>query len=285
MPFQIGCPKCSREYTLADEMRGKAIRCKECAHAFRIPAATSQPAPNAQTRVNSQPPAQQAQRAQVQQPSARAAAPPPQQPAPAQAAASQAGGFTPLRSDNDVFTGQMPNAQVDPLANHVVANPGFTYVDPNKYVPKEETEVDVNSLYFNPAATELQKDIQREMELEQSHRLHWWPTFVGLAMNLVAIGMAMVSMLVMPDLAFLFLIGAIFVTGTISGIGEIWLLAMISRYDSERFTMCFLFPVLRYNYLSKNWHRHKDIGSFLAVGIFGVVVVVIMLFALELINN
>ena len=35
MPFQIGCPHCQRNYTLADEMRGKAIRCKDCGKAFK----------------------------------------------------------------------------------------------------------------------------------------------------------------------------------------------------------------------------------------------------------
>ena len=39
MAIRIACPDCESPMRLADEMRGKQVRCKKCKTAFRIPAA------------------------------------------------------------------------------------------------------------------------------------------------------------------------------------------------------------------------------------------------------
>ena len=90
MPFNVNCPGCNHRYNLSDEFRGKAIRCKKCNAAFRLPAA--QPAATATTATN--------------------AAPGTPQP-------------------------KTPQQGNDPLANHVVADPGFAEIDPSRFASKE----------------------------------------------------------------------------------------------------------------------------------------------------
>jgi hypothetical protein len=63
MPIQTACPKCERDYALADTLKGKYVKCKDCAHVFlvepvaprtQVPAKTR---PAAATTTAPQPPA------------------------------------------------------------------------------------------------------------------------------------------------------------------------------------------------------------------------------------
>jgi hypothetical protein len=37
MSIKVACPRCAREYHLADAMRGKTVRCRECDDTFAVP--------------------------------------------------------------------------------------------------------------------------------------------------------------------------------------------------------------------------------------------------------
>src|SRR5262245_52375533 len=38
MPVKTACPACHAPYTLADSVRGKNVRCKQCQEVFAVPA-------------------------------------------------------------------------------------------------------------------------------------------------------------------------------------------------------------------------------------------------------
>jgi len=44
--FQIPCPQCKQKITASEQIRGKKVRCKGCAHVFAIPAAPPKPTPD-----------------------------------------------------------------------------------------------------------------------------------------------------------------------------------------------------------------------------------------------
>src|SRR5712692_5941415 len=46
MPIQIACPNCAKAYSLADALKGKNVKCKNCAKVFLVePVAAKVPAP------------------------------------------------------------------------------------------------------------------------------------------------------------------------------------------------------------------------------------------------
>ncbi len=109
----IACPKCGRQYKLNGDMTGKSLKCANCEHLFKVgpPAAN---APIAQ-RKPSQP---------------RPPAAPPLE--------DNLGGLSKL------FPSQLPSGP-DPLANHVIEDPGFAEVDVDEIRYQRELEVQKKS--------------------------------------------------------------------------------------------------------------------------------------------
>ena len=48
MPITFACPHCKRNYQVADEMAGKAVKCQSCQNAIHVPAGASAAAPQMQ---------------------------------------------------------------------------------------------------------------------------------------------------------------------------------------------------------------------------------------------
>ena len=109
MPIQTACPKCKKAYNLADNFLGKTVKCQACATPFLVrgpgqavataASSASGRAPNAPAGV---PPAQDLSRFDLDGPI--------------------------VRKSTDIFSGSaaVSAAAPDPLANHVIADPGFT---------------------------------------------------------------------------------------------------------------------------------------------------------------
>lgn len=140
MPVAVACPKCKKKYSLPDKMLGKVVKCSKCEAKFKTPAGNA-PAGNAkagQTRKAA---------ANPQRPKAQAAS-------NAQAAEMKKLGIDgPIQRAPELFDSRAKSprrGEADPLANHVVGDPGFAQVD----MPREEVEETVDPLaemYANPA--------------------------------------------------------------------------------------------------------------------------------------
>lgn len=294
MPFQIGCPKCNRTYTLSDDLRGKAIRCRDCSHAFQIPAATSAPAAR-------QPAAAAAAGSSGGNATATATRPPAQRTSPAKRPAvipqapaqrmptnkgqrSRKPLSNEMANENDVFGGTNPNPQFDPLSNHVVHNPGFAFVDPDKYRKQPKAEEQANSVYFNAAAQELIAKAEKEEGLAGPlHRKTWWPSIVAGPIVGVAAFVAFVSLLLGP-IGILFIILAAVAAGAVGGIAEIWILVLVYRYDRDQFWLSFFIAFYRYDFIRRQWYRFKDVGTLLLISIAGGIAVAISIFLYAVIN-
>lgn len=103
MPLVVACPKCKAKYNLPDQLLGKPVQCKACNARFQV----GQPKKNLATRA--------AGGAVV------ASSLSPQQ----QAEMNRLGVQGPLKSRPDLFAGG-PISPADPLANHVIDDPGFS---------------------------------------------------------------------------------------------------------------------------------------------------------------
>ena len=249
MPFQVVCPGCQKKYNLADEVRGKTIRCSACSKTFRTPPA-AQPAPAAPAVPN------QGQRV--------AAPPRPGQPTQQ--------GNTPLRNENDLFAGAQPNPQFDPLGNHVIHDPGFVQVDPSKYAKPAESELDDDSLFYNPATADLLKKVEEARdEASREHRLFWLPTMIGGSWVAGAFATAIPLLFLNETAAVIGAIICLFPSIIVSIAADIWLLVIIYRNDNDRFILSLFIAFFRYQYLSQHWERYRDLGTFYAAGVLGCV--------------
>ncbi len=253
MPFQIVCPGCQKKYNLADEVRGKTIRCKDCSKVFKIPAAT----PRSVSQSASTPAAGQPQQ--------QAAAPP--RPAPAQVAQPVG---TPLRNENDLFSGAAPNQQFDPLGNHVIHDPGFVQVNPAKYAKPPEDDFDSDSLFYNPATADLIKKVEQAREdAGREHRLFWLPTMLGGSCVAGAFATAIPLLFVSEVAAVVGAVICLLPSLFVSIAADIWLLVIIYRNKPDQFVLSLFIAFFRYQYLSKHWEKYRDLGTFYTAGVLG----------------
>ena len=93
----IACPKCGQQYQLKGDMTGKSLKCSSCGHLFKV--------------------GQNAPQAQVAQRKPSRSTPP-----PTPRLENNLGGLSKL------FPDQLPTGP-DPLANHIIEDPGFAEVD------------------------------------------------------------------------------------------------------------------------------------------------------------
>jgi len=138
MPLVVACPKCNAKFKLPDELIGKPIQCKACQARFQVgqprKALPGQPAGKAGTAVATSTitPEQRAEMARL-------------------------GVDGPLQSRPDLFAGG-PISPADPLANHVVQDPGFAG-SANRAQAKEEAsqqdeqdeQDEYSAVFVNPA--------------------------------------------------------------------------------------------------------------------------------------
>ena len=104
----IACPKCGRQYQLKGDMTGKSLKCSSCEHLFKV--------------------GQNAPQAQVAQRKPSRSTPP-----PTPRLENNLGGLSKL------FPDQLPTGP-DPLANHIIEDPGFAEVDVDEIRHTRELE-------------------------------------------------------------------------------------------------------------------------------------------------
>ena len=109
----IACPKCGRQYQLKGDMTGKSLKCSSCEHLFKV--------------------GQNAPQAQVAQRRPSRSTPP-----PTPRLENNLGGLSKL------FPDQLPTGP-DPLANHIIEDPGFAEVDVDEIRHTRELESRKNS--------------------------------------------------------------------------------------------------------------------------------------------
>ena len=156
MPAVVACPKCKKKYHLPDGLLGKPIKCKACETQFKAPAAKPAAAGTGRTVAGA---AQQT----TQNPAQLAA----QQ--KAQALAQQRalelkrlGVEGSIQRAPDIFAGPGPmRGTPDPLANHVIEDPGFG--DGSDAIVIKEVKAKPNdplaSMYANPALAPAKKKL------------------------------------------------------------------------------------------------------------------------------
>lgn len=272
MPFQVSCPGCNTSYNLADEMRGKAIRCKKCSKAFRTSAKTT--ATSDQTgRAASAPPKDAARKGAAREGATKTAVPN----ATRGAAPTRRRPGTPAQPVNefgldeiakdDVFAGAAPPPNYDPLANHVVQNPGFAHVDPSKYEQKQTQDFD-NSLYYNPAVSELVTSVEVEAANSPIRDKPCWTPVIGFGAVLgLTIPPALLMVFIIPPLGFLGLVLCALVAASATTYAEIWTLVRIHRfYRGEHMLYYFFWNWARIAFLFQHWSWMRDVAILWLVG-------------------
>jgi len=280
MPFQVSCPGCNTSYNLADEMRGKAIRCKKCSKAFRTSANTSA-ATSGQTGKAAPMPSQGAARPSAVGPGAaregaaktavpnaiRAAAPNSRRPgASPRPQPVNEFGLDEIAKD-DVFAGAAPPPNYDPLANHVVQDPGFAYVDPSKYEKKQTQDFD-NSLYYNPAVSELVTSVEMEAANSPIRDKPFWIPVIGFGATLgMMIPASILMLIIIPPLGFLGLVLTAMVAASATTYAEIWTLVRIHRYyRGEHMLYYFFWNWARIAFLFQHWSWMRDVAVLWVTG-------------------
>ena len=131
MPVAIACPNCQTKYSIQDALLGRPVKCRKCGSVFN----TEAPKP---TNVAVPGPVQN----QIAGP-ARAGGPTDQELAAAGLSGSIAG-------SQQLFEGG-PFAGGDPLANHVVQDPGFRSSRTNVEEEASQEELGFKDVMNNPA--------------------------------------------------------------------------------------------------------------------------------------
>ena len=145
MPLAIACPKCKKKYDLPDKFLGKPVKCTECATQFQVPAGKGKP--KAAAKASANPRAAANQQAAAKRKQAQAAA---QQKAKE---LQQLGVDGPIRRAPDVFDGlAQAKGTADPLANHLIEDPGFGEASvKRKKSDINETADPMAGMFENPA--------------------------------------------------------------------------------------------------------------------------------------
>ena len=137
MPLVVACPKCNAKFKLPDQLIGKPIQCKACQARFQVgkprKALPDQSAGKAGTAVATSTitPEQRAEMARL-------------------------GVDGPLQSRPDLFAGG-PISAADPLANHVVQDPGFAgsanRAEVEEKASQQADQEEYSAVFVNPAIT------------------------------------------------------------------------------------------------------------------------------------
>ena len=150
MPAVVACPKCKAKYNLPDQLIGKPVQCKACSTRFQVgQPRKALPDKSAGTAVVANPVSPQ-QRAEM----------------------AKLGIDGPFQPRPDLFVGG-PISPADPLANHVVEDPGFatsaTDLEKSESTEQEEQEEqeDFAAVFINPAITAPKKSKPKKDPLAQ----------------------------------------------------------------------------------------------------------------------
>ena len=147
MPAVVACPKCKAKYNLPDQLIGKPVQCKACSTRFQLgQPRKALPDKSAGKAVAANPVSPQ-QRAEM----------------------AKLGIDGPFQPRPDLFVGG-PISPADPLANHVVEDPGFATSDTDfeeSESAEQEEQEDFAAVFINPAITAPKKSKPKKDPLAQ----------------------------------------------------------------------------------------------------------------------
>ena len=245
MPALVACPKCKKKYKLPDNVLGKGVTCTQCGTQFKTPAPT-------------------AQRSMVDPRQAAAA----QQARTRQAKALNALGVQgSIEKPADLFSNSagMPGT-ADPLANHVIQDPGFGDGADLALRPKEiDKPDDPNAAMFsNPALVkEKKKKSAKAKKAKKKTPSEWYlqPWFMMLAIFIPLFGASIaliLSNIIQSETA------AILAYINVGGFGlanvaiGIWGISLVAEDgDDIQVALCRFVPFYLFFYVIVHWHSMK----------------------------
>ena len=260
MPAVVACPKCKKKFKLPDEMLGKNVKCPSCEILFKVPGPRSAASPaNAQPQRQADARKQQAARAQAQ--------------------ALQAMGVQGnIERPADLFSGGagMPGT-ADPLANHVIQDPGFGDGADIAIAPKKIQKSDnpYESMFTNPALeqkkTKKLATGKKGKKAESTSLIAepwFWLTVTFLPLFLLSILFSSTGML--PESAnamFTFATYGLYALVSV-GIG-IWGFIVVYQVSESvaQLLLCIFIPFYMLYFLWKNWESMKSYGNTVAANV------------------
>lgn len=269
MTIVAQCTNCGKKYKVAETAIGKQVRCQACQTTFTVaqPATVGAAAAGGQKRVG-----QPAERSELSSSQSGK-----------QQALARKYGLKPLpTNENSIFPNvpfQRGGGQADPLANHVVYDPGFSTVSVADYtatqLPKEQSMHDyMAEIEKEEGWAEKQK--KSDMDPKALYLLMGVaPVVLGLIGGIAAlVGYPAVGwwIFVVGDGILGFLMNAV-----------IWQ-AIYDNDDSTQAFLCWFFPPYYLYYVITNWHAmmHPFLASLLLV--FAIFISFITWFAMTLVG-
>ena len=139
MPAAVACPKCKKKYTVPDHLLGKPVKCAGCGNTFKTAAAA-----RAGTSAQHAPSPEAIAAREKAQALARQRA----------EGLKRLGIDSAIQTEPDIFAGATPARGPDPLANHMVEDPGFAKASGpvrTEEVADVEDEDPMAQMFVNPA--------------------------------------------------------------------------------------------------------------------------------------
>ena len=275
MPAAVACPKCKKKYSLPDKMLGKVVKCSNCTTKFKTPAPRAGQPAKAATNPQAAKAASNARAAEMR----------------------KLGIDGPIQRAPDLFdSGVKPRkGEGDPLANHIVGDPGFAQVDlPQQKV--EETVDPLADMYANPAIQQEKvssvprgtgkkagkkagkKKRKKSQGTFASKIWLWIPTiFIPIfILGIVLSFFAPTPAAIIVGIAY----GIFSLTGTAIGIWALVETYKVSESVAQLLLSIFV-PFYILYFFATNWQPMKDVGyafiafictSIIAGGAFGMVI-------------
>jgi len=197
--------------------------------------------------------------------------------------------------ENDLFAGAAPvNHQQNPLANHVIGDPGFAAITPEEVAYRRQLEFDQLRSHKPKLEDYLQDEdapIRPDKPRSSGGNPYASPSqgapaspaappptgFKPFIPALVSVGVfflfALVSVIGSIFSPIVALIGLIIMIGlfvVVSVGGEIWGMVICHRYHRDKFIWYFLFPIYRIGYTFQNFNIMKGPFSMIVASFVGI---------------
>ena len=256
MPVAVACPKCQKKFNLPEQMLGRPVKCSACGAQFKTPA---------RARVSSAPnPKVMAAHAAAQKKAHEL---------------KQMGVEGLIQRAPDVFDGAGPvNGNIDPLANHLIEDPGFS--DVNFESAARDTSQSENpyaTMFENTAVENTKKKATTASKGKKKKRvdLPWYqePWFLLTAiftpLFIVAIVINVTEM-VSPDVAYWITSVPDWAHSVVGLLGFFWLISLTyeATQSNLQVFLTVLVPFYVFYTLAQHWGLMKSLGYFLIANVF-----------------
>lgn len=250
MPAVVACPKCQKKYQLPDQMLGKGVKCTQCQTLFKAAPARSA------TGVKYADPRNTAAKQQALAQHAQAL--------------KAMGVEGTIERPADVFAGAMPMpGTADPLANHMVQDPGFGAGAEEAIAPEvaEKPADPLASMFANPALIQEEKRKRQGTSRKRKKGIQltdpWFIlSAVFVPLFLLSLGSSWMQWM-SPNNNWLF---AVTIFGLFSLVTvAIWVWGMVLVYQvSEsvvQLLLCIFVPFYILYFLYVNWEAMREYGQ------------------------